>query len=96
MKKLIVKIAVLTGFFGLAALSANADIIVEGRAISTTQADGNTYVTCKKKNAECIRIVSAIAIVTFEDGTQTMYSIDGYEIAGEFDSGTVVVLYGTK
>jgi hypothetical protein len=95
MKKSLITAAMFIAF-ALISTTASADIIVEGRAVSATHADGNTYITCKKRNSECIRIVSGSAIVSFDNGLQQMYSIDGYDILQETDNGTKVVLYGTE
>lgn len=97
MKNLFVKISLLIGFFGLISFSAKADIVVQGKAISSTHENGDTYITCKKKNAECIRIVSGTIVVSFDDGTQVTYtSYDGYEILSETETETKVVLYGAQ
>src|SRR6187551_2334998 len=95
MKNLFAKAVLMIGFFGLISFSAKADIIVQGKAVSSTHEDGNTYITCKKKNAECIRIVTGTIVVNFDDGTQVMYtSYDGIEILSETETEIEVVLYG--
>jgi hypothetical protein len=89
------KIALLAGFFGLFTSVAKADIVIEGRAVSANHEGGNTYIKCKRKHAECIRIVSSTVVINFDDGTQeTIFNIDGYEVLSENETDIDVVIYG--
>ena len=90
-----VKIAFVAGLLSLLSFSARADIVIEGKAVQAGQEGGNTYIKCKRKNAECIRIVSSTVVINFDDGHQeTIFNIDGYDILSETDTETDVVIYG--
>jgi hypothetical protein len=89
------KIALLAGMSGLLSLSAKADVVIEGKAVTASQEGGNTYIKCKRKHAECVRIVSSTVVINFDDGTQqTIFNIDGYEILSETETDIDLVIYG--